>query len=224
MTSLGSIPTFGNTTAQQTASAASNELVSADQFMQLLVAQLENQNPFEPQEGTEFVAQLAQFANLEQMTQMNEGLDYIALGQVGLLSQQTVMMLGKDVTYAGNSVSLDADGTTIMYNLNASATDMQLTVYDDAGVAMGTAQHAPRNAGMNTFEWDGTVRDAEGNVVQLEPGDYTYAINASDGESSIVSTTYSTGRVSGVTYDNDYAQLMVGGKRILPEDVIRVTE
>ena len=59
--------------------AATNASKDKDMFMQLLVAQLRNQDPLNPSDGTQFVAQLAQFQQLEQS--INTGQDIAAMRQ-----------------------------------------------------------------------------------------------------------------------------------------------
>ena len=81
------ISTVTNTTpatdaaAASTASAAlssTNRLVSKEAFLQLLVAQIKNQDPLNPADGTQFMSQLAQFSELEQMINMNAQLESIS--------------------------------------------------------------------------------------------------------------------------------------------------
>jgi flagellar basal-body rod modification protein FlgD len=67
-----------STTTSQSATSATDGLVSEQTFLQLLVAQLQNQDPTQPQDGTQFVAQLAQFSSLEQEIQMRQDLDTLA--------------------------------------------------------------------------------------------------------------------------------------------------
>jgi flagellar basal-body rod modification protein FlgD len=67
----------GSPSSSQSGSAALNSLGSEQTFLQLLVAQLENQDPTAPQDGTQFVSQLAQFSSLEQEIQMRTDLDSI---------------------------------------------------------------------------------------------------------------------------------------------------
>ncbi|HTR38445.1 MAG TPA: flagellar hook capping FlgD N-terminal domain-containing protein [Bryobacteraceae bacterium] len=72
-------------------SSTSDSMVSEQTFLKLLVAQLENQDPMQPQDGTQFVAQLAQFSSLEQEVQMRQDLDNIngALTQPSAATQGT---------------------------------------------------------------------------------------------------------------------------------------
>ena len=68
------------TTASQKPSGT--DALGRDAFLQLLTTQLANQDPLQPQNDTEFIAQLAQFSSLEQLTQMRGTLDVIAAALV----------------------------------------------------------------------------------------------------------------------------------------------
>ena len=67
----------GSNAASATASTGSDALANESTFLKLLVAQLQNQDPLQPQDGMQFVSQLAQFSNLEQNLAMRSDLDAI---------------------------------------------------------------------------------------------------------------------------------------------------
>src|SRR5215207_5272910 len=79
-----------------------------DQFLQLLVAQMKNQDPMNPMDGTQMAAQLAQFSSVEQLTQINESLASQSTGQTGLATllanNGALGSVGKSVVVAADAV------------------------------------------------------------------------------------------------------------------------
>jgi flagellar basal-body rod modification protein FlgD len=90
-------------TASSAAKAANNEL--KDQFLRLLVTQLQNQDPLSPMDSTNFTSQLAQFSSLEQLTSINEGLETLAASQNSLQNAYIVNLIGKEVGYEGTAAN-----------------------------------------------------------------------------------------------------------------------
>jgi flagellar basal-body rod modification protein FlgD len=93
---------------------ASNEL-GKDDFLKILIAQLSNQDPTSPMENTEFIAQMAQFSSLEQMTNMSQSFEKMT-GYIN--SSEAQSMLGK-------TVELDLGDTQVTGQVEAATRGLQ---------------------------------------------------------------------------------------------------
>lgn len=97
---MAGIENIGTSTANATNSTttAQNKAIGKDEFFKLLVAQLKNQDPLNPQDGAAFSAQLAQFSSLEQLTNLNAAMTSQNANYANLLNAQSVNLIGKEVT------------------------------------------------------------------------------------------------------------------------------
>lgn len=95
-------------------SAGAEQAMGKDAFMKLLVNQIKNQDPMAPTDNQQFIAQLAQFSSLEQMTTMNENIVGLAVLQQNnaLLDQLTSSsaLIGQHVTWADPATGQTQDG------------------------------------------------------------------------------------------------------------------
>lgn len=178
---------------------ASSEL-DQDAFLSLLTSELQNQDPLEPMDNSDMVSQLAEFANLEQITAMSETLSDVST----LLAGQSVMLatsyIGMEVTAGGNTLSKQGDSVTgCDYTLPYDADKLSVSIYNEDGNIVTTETVGATEAGTHSFKWDGT--DFNGNAAP--DGNYRFVFAAQDanGESFPVSTEI-TGTVSGVTTEN----------------------
>ena len=103
--------------AKSQAASGDNSTLGKDAFLQLLVTQMKYQDPLDPQDNGEYLAQLAQFSALEQMTNVSEGLSNVSklVGNIdtSVLVGQLSNMIGKDVQWITESSSTDADGKAV---------------------------------------------------------------------------------------------------------------
>ncbi len=93
-----------NTVPSLETTRSNTDVLGKDDFLQLLVAQLQNQDPLKPMESTEFTAQLAQFSSLEQLYNVNENLDDLGSNQLAMNNTQTISMIGKSAWAYGNII------------------------------------------------------------------------------------------------------------------------
>ena len=102
-----------------------------DSFLQLLVTQLEYQDPLSPMDDKEFVAELAQFSSLEQLTEINTGIDNLATQGTQQQLLGAVNFIGKTIEATGNAVSL-ADGKASVHHSVTISSPTKLPLLPDA--------------------------------------------------------------------------------------------
>jgi len=213
--------TSASTTTTSSSTSTSTLSADYDMFIQLLCAQLENQDPLDPTDATEFTNQLVQYANLEQQMATNDKLDEV-LSSIDLMSMSSgVGYMGHTVEAEGDTISVQDDGTVDaawVYSLDSAATDVTLTVTDEDGnvVWEGSGDAAK---GRNDFTWDG--KDSDGNTV--EGGAYTLTVEATDADGAAIgSTTYVSGKVTGVTSSDGTTILELGEMGITLDAITRL--
>ena len=218
--------------------------LNRDDFLQLLVAQLSNQDPTNPQNGHEFAAQLAQFSSVEQLTNISQTLA-LHSEQLALLSEGTAAAAGQQAALAemiGDRTTLsaataligqtvEAPGNTTVYNgtdpaplsfaLAQPAADVTITVRDANGSVVRTIEPGHLGSGSHAGTWDGLTDDG----APAEPGAYTFSVTAADADGEAVDvTTYTRGRVDRISIDEDGAKLWMGPHAIALNDVLQVIQ
>ena len=210
------------TPAPTTDTATGSNALGETQFMQLLLAQLQNQDPTQPVDNQQMVAQLATFSQLEQQTTTNTNLQTLITGQASQTETSVVNLVGKQVTYSSNTAHLASYGsaTTLNATLAAPAASISATLTDSTGKVVRTIkQTGAMSAGQVSLAWDG--KDDGGN--SLPAGDYTIAFTAADASGNAVSTsTTQTGVCSGISYANGYAQPLIGTTPIKMSDIVSI--
>jgi flagellar basal-body rod modification protein FlgD len=208
--------------AQTNTQSSANDKLGKDEFLTMLVAQLQYQDPMNPMDSTGFTAQLAQFSSLEQLESINATLENMTTQQASSENAQAVQFIGKQVTAVGNQVELDAGGTAAMrFDLAADADAVYIKVYNAAGAFVADVEAGGLAAGEQQVTWDGTDQNGQ----SLPEGQYQFEVLAVDGEDAPVSaTTYSTGVVTGVSYQNGEAYLQIENFLLPISSVVRVDQ
>jgi flagellar basal-body rod modification protein FlgD len=172
-------------------------------FLKLLVAQLQNQDPLNPQENSEFVAQLAQFSSLEQSIGINDRLDQLALQNQGLQNSQVVSLVGKQATVKGNIVSLKGQGQSvpITFQLNGAANEATVVVRDQSGRTVRTMQVGARAAGLVSVVWNG--QNDAGNPQPAGPYQITVTAKSAN-DLPVTLTQQSSGVIRSVSFDQGF--------------------
>jgi flagellar basal-body rod modification protein FlgD len=116
---MSSVDSVGSTSTTGSSTTSSINALGKDEFMKLLIAQLQNQDPLNPQDSSAFSAQLAQFSSLEQLTNLNEAITLQNQNYIRLLNTQSVDLIGKEVTAVQAATTEGAEDTTITGEVTA---------------------------------------------------------------------------------------------------------
>ena len=148
--------------------AKSNDL-GKDQFLKLLVVQLENQNPLEPQDNGEFLSQLAQFSSLEGIDNLNDTMTNFVENSQSNQALEASLLVGRQVQVDTDTGFLqEGELFTGAIELPVTSANVILSVYDDKGTLVRSANLGAQTAGTVDFGWDG--KDNDGN--SLPSGSY----------------------------------------------------
>lgn len=214
--------TSSTDTSELTKSEASQQKLAEDldQFMNLLVTQLQHQDPLDPMDPNEFTTQLVQFASVEQQIQSNANLEQMLdLQQTSLLGT-VVGYIGKQVEVSGSKMPLENGAAIANYELSAKSDTTTITVTDSSGKSVYFTS-GETDAGRHSFEWNG--KDSLG--FQLPDGIYTITVSALDSDGEPIDVAHSvTGTVTGVSNDDGVAILSLGEAEYDVDDVLAVRD
>ena len=183
---------------------AAGSALGKDAFLQLLVTQMKNQNPLDPQENGEFVAQLAQFSSLESMQSLNDSVTYIAAGLQSSQALQASSLVGRNVIVQTDKAvvdtSKDMKGTV---NLTSSSTATSVGIYDKDDKLVRTLDLGTQKAGKVDFTWNGLNDDGEA----APAGTYTFKATASIDGKATAMTTNLPASVTSVTMGSNGSEM-----------------
>ena len=158
--------------AVQSASTSNTTLGQAD-FLKLMTAQMQNQDPFNPVDNTQMVAQMAQFSSLAGITDMSTTLKGIATKLGATSVADATSYVGKTVlTEGATAYPLTTGGLNGAVELDGAASDVKVTIADASGAVVKTVDLGAQAKGTASYSWDGTTDGGEA------AGDGPYTITA----------------------------------------------
>ncbi len=187
--------------------SGSNEL-GQRAFLELMITQLENQDPLSPQDNAEFISQLAQFSSVESLDTLNTNFDQFANSFVANQALQASTLVGRSVTVPTEQTMLESGGLVSgSVDVPASSSDMQINIYTENGELVDQIPLGIQTAGEMVFRWDGMSAEVNGELIDwrsshtegVSPGIYRFEVTTTlDGETSQLGTALSA-NVNSVT-------------------------
>ncbi|KAF0219414.1 MAG: flagellar basal-body rod modification protein [Geobacteraceae bacterium] len=194
--------------------------MNKDDFLKLFVTQLQNQDPLNPQDGTQFLGQLAQLTQVEQAYNTNSNLQNMISAQNNASTLSAVSFIGKEVTATGSQVVLTAGGQPALnFRLTDAAQQITVDIKDASGKTVRTLTRGSTAAGDSSITWDGK----DGNNQSLPAGAYSFSVtgknSAGDG---IQATSLVQGKVDGLKLDGSTPVLTINGLDVPLTSVLSV--
>ncbi|MFB8829002.1 flagellar hook assembly protein FlgD [Azotobacter sp. CWF10] len=167
-----------------------------ENFMTLLVTQLQNQDPLKPMENAELTSQLAQINTLNGIEQLNSTLESIT-GQIDeSQALQAAALVGHGVLVPGSQVLVgNQEATPFGIELGQAAGSVKVTLTDGVGKAVRQFDLGALDAGVHSFQWDAVLEDGSA----APDGAYKVTIEAIADGRALPVTTLNYALVGGVT-------------------------
>lgn len=194
--------------AQSTNNSKPENELGQDAFLELLVAQLNNQNPLDPQDNGDFIAELAQFSSVEGIESLNSSVDSFFSDFRSSQALQASALVGRQVVVPNNEAYWSGEGSVpATVDVPNGANNVTFNITDQAGQLVAQIPMTDALPGENSILWDG--KDAEGNT--LPAGKYKFSANGFVNDSSESFVVYGSARVNSVTLQDGNTLLNVAG-------------
>ena len=175
---------YENTTATE-----KKDELGRNEFMELMIAQLENQSPLDPQDNGAFISQLAEFSALEEMQTLNSTVNSFSTQFQSSQALQASAMVGRSVLVPGTEAPLAPDGTISgVVEVPSSTSSLRISILNGSGELVNSWNLGQQSAGPIPFTWDGT--NADGELMPYDEYEIKADINVS-GETQQASTLLS---------------------------------
>lgn len=153
----------------------SGDDLGVNDFLSLMLAQIKNQDPFEPASSGEFISQLAEFGTVSGIDKLQQSFAELSSSTYSNQALQSAALIGRDVEVPTSRFKYNP-GQSIngSFELPISSSQVRLQVLDSSGSLVKTIDLGAQQSGMNRFSWNGT--NTEGSPVVA--GEYTVVAEA----------------------------------------------
>ncbi len=208
---LGALDHLSAQNKQPEEKKASKEL-GQDAFMELLITQMSNQDPLNPQENHEMIAQLAQFSQVEGIDKLSDSFSSFTSSFMSNQALQASSLVGRSVVVPASRTEL-ISGSLVSGSVDIpqSTPDAVMNIYSEAGALVETVPLGPMQEGEAVFRWDGMNFEMNGQVATwagqrssfAPQGTYRFEVMAQFNGSPTQLDTALSANVNSVTLGSD---------------------
>ena len=212
-----------STTAAPT-SEVGNQSLGQEEFLELMTAQLENQDPFSPMDNADFIGQMAQFGTVSGIGDLNAAFDSFATTMQSQMLVDASNIVGKSVLTEGDTLALNAEGEARgVVKLDTNVDSLTINIENEAGSLVRTIRMSAQPEGDLAFTWDGLNDEGE----RLAEGNYTLSVTGSVRGETQGFTPYVYGEVESVSIGRSQSEMVlhvsgVGAKSM--DDVVEIAK
>jgi len=182
----------------QTGGIKKKDQLGQNEFLQLMLAQLKNQDPFKAMDPSQFLGQLAQFGTVTGIQEMQGAFTQLSDAMRSSQVLDGAALVGRDILVPSDTVTLHAEGAVQgSIEVPKGITSLQVNIRDSSG-ALVRRMALPADSGTQSFTWDGLAD----NGTRAAAGDYSVeAVASAGGQSGSLEMLFSS-RVNSVTIDS----------------------
>lgn len=212
------INTPADTGTSNSASAEADDL--RNQFLSILLTQLQNQNPLDPMDTKEFTGQLAQFSSLEQQIDTNSKLDQLLSSLQTNATTSAFTYIGKEATIESNMTTYQSGEADWEYVLGGDTASVKISVVDQAGNTLFQTTQSNMKEGVYGFKVDAADFNpppAEGSILRLK-------IDAADKDGKTVANAVrTTVLIDGIETTDSGVDMRAGNLLFSMSDIVKVS-
>ena len=192
-----------------------------EDFLKLMITEIQNQDPFKPVENSEFVAQMAQFSSVTGLEELQTSFSQLADSMSSNQALQASTMVGRSVLISSNAGVLNGSGEISgAVSLPESSLNVVVSVMNEAGEVVKNIQLGPQAAGNVPFKWDGTGSDG----TPMPLGRYKIVAEARGFQEATSLETFVNADVESVTLSQNNQGITLNLKDLGSTDFSKVRE
>jgi flagellar basal-body rod modification protein FlgD len=186
-------------TGREAAPEKGKDRLGQNEFLKLMVTQLQNQDPFKPMESGEFLGQLAQFGTVSGIEDLQKSFKSLSQSMYSGQALQAANLVDRQVMVPVDMAVIDPQqGQWGAVEVPASSSDVTVGIYDQSGALVRRLALGPQGSGLTQFRWDGL--DESGQMGS--PGIYEFRAEARGAGQSEALDVFLAARVDSVSLGN----------------------
>ena len=204
-----------NVSSTPAAAAADDTTVTADRFLKLLVAQMQNQDPLSPMDNAQVTSQMAQINTVTGIDKLNTTVQGLSSQFMQLQAVQGASLVGRDVIVAGNKLSIDETAAIGQggFELANAADAVKVEILSPSGAVVQTLNLGAAGAGVHSFDWPSGAATAASGL--------TFRVSATTGGVATTATPLMRDRVDAVSTTGTTFNLELASSGTVPYSKVK---